>query len=179
MDFKKNIIKVYNDTTIDFFLKKSDVAKKYNFSSQHIGNILNGKTKKKYIVYNEKILHIKYVNDNDVDKYKEKNEENIKDPYDYFFSFFNKYVTKTENKKDYVTVIDIYNNFRCNYYYLERDKNIKAKFLTYKNIKKICETDKIIGLSFKKKFDRTINDKRIMLTNVLIGYKLNNEDLLK
>ena len=50
----------YTTLETEFFLKKSDVAKKYNFTSQHIGHILLGKTKKKYIVYDNLVYNIEY-----------------------------------------------------------------------------------------------------------------------
>lgn len=180
MHTTKKLIKVYNENTIDFFVKKSDVAKKFEFTPQHIGNILNGKTKKKYIVYNNTIYNIEYETSDEmvktsINKCEEKKKEiTIKDPNDYFILFLNEKMTNTKDKNDYLKVSEIYNSFRLSNFYLDRDKNIRKKFLAYKDIKKICETNEIIGISFKKKFDRKINDKRIALTNVLVGYTFKN-----
>jgi hypothetical protein len=188
------LIKVSNDSKTDFFLKKTDVAKKFGFTPQQIGNILNGKTKKKYIVYDNLIYNIEYEkNDENIKKYikqkktesivKDKNTEDtediknmdgkyelMKDPYDYFIKFLNENIIKTNNKNDFLKIIDIYNEFICSSYFLDRDSSIKKKFFTYKNIKTFCQTDKNIGFSFKKKLDRMIDGERFVATNVLIGY---------
>jgi hypothetical protein len=66
----KKIIKVTCQEKKEFFFKKTDVAKKYNYTAQYIGEILNGKTKKNYFVHDNKVYNLEYVTDEDnIQKY--------------------------------------------------------------------------------------------------------------
>ncbi len=185
----KNIIKVYNEETIDFFVKKSDVAKKYNFTPQHIGNILNGKTKKNHIVFDDKVYHIEYEKDEKIlKKYKKinnkKNIDNVDkkdnkkcEPFDFFKEYFDKQTIKTDDKHDFIKIKDLYNKFKCSICYLDRDINMRRNILTLKNMKEYFEKDVNTVVAFKKIFDRKVNGVRIKTTNVLMGYKFKEDDI--
>jgi hypothetical protein len=69
---KDKCIKIKYDDKEEIFYKLKDAAKKYNTTSQHISGILNGKTKHKFFVYNEKLVYLEYVslNNDQIDKYK-------------------------------------------------------------------------------------------------------------
>jgi len=61
----KKYIKVTYDNNEEYYKKKSDIAKKFNSSSQHICNVLNGVSKYNFIIFNETIVKLEYVDYND------------------------------------------------------------------------------------------------------------------
>lgn len=185
----KKIIKITCEENVEFYLKKSDIAKKYNYTPQHIGEILNGKTKKNYIVYNNKIFNLEYITDEDtIQKYsknikkennndKEQNiivkEQNIivKEPFDYFLKFLNEIADKTDKKEDFIKITSLYENFCHSNYYLTCEKTMRNNIYTLKNMKNYLESTKETVLSFKKTFDKLINGERVRAYKVLVGYK--------
>jgi hypothetical protein len=59
---KDKYILVKSNGEEEKFDKIKDVAKKYNYTAQHIQNILKGRTGKKYFVHDEKIIYVSFVN---------------------------------------------------------------------------------------------------------------------
>lgn len=183
----KKIIKVTNKDNTEFFLKKTDIAKKYNYTAQYIGEILNGKTKKNYIIHDEEIYKLEYISDEEtIKKYSgnkkdkkiikevkndDNKKENKKEPFDYFSDFLNEATEKTNNNEDYIKLTSLYDKFKCSKYYLDNDKSIKQKILTLKNMKEYFENNKETVLSFKKNFDKLVNGERVRAYKVLVGYK--------
>jgi hypothetical protein len=186
----KNIIKVTNKDNIEFFLKKSDIAKKYNYTAQYIGEILNGKTKKNYIIHDNEIYNLEYISDEEIikkyackkekknmkniennDNDNNKKQEKKKEPFDYFSDFLNESTNKTNNKEDYIKLTSLYDKFKCSKYFLDNNKSMKEKILTLKNMKEYFENNKETVLSYKKNFDKLVNGERIRAYKVLVGYK--------
>lgn len=58
---KDKCVKIKYDNNEEIFYKLKDIAEKYNITAQHISGILNGKTKNKFFVYNEKLVYLEYV----------------------------------------------------------------------------------------------------------------------
>jgi hypothetical protein len=77
---KNKCIKVKCDNNIEFYYKLKDIAEKYNITIQHISGILNGKTKRNFFIYNEKIVYLEYMplNDDQSETYKKQHLENKK-----------------------------------------------------------------------------------------------------
>jgi hypothetical protein len=186
----KKIIKVSCDNNTEFFLKKIDIAKKYNYTAQYIGEILNGKTKKNYIVHGNKVYNLEYIIDeNTIQKYfknnkkkdkinnddsvKEEKKQNIKaeEPFDYFFKFLNEITNKTQNKEDFIKITSLYDKFKCSDYYLNCEKDMRRNILTRKNMKNYFESNKETVLSFKKNYNKIIDGEKVNAYKVLIGYK--------
>lgn len=169
----KKIIKVSQEENIEFFLKKIDIAKKYNYTAQYIGEILNGKTKKKFIVYNNKIYNLEYVTDNNnISNNLDKPNNNVIEPFDYFMKFLNEVSIKTQNKEHFIKITSLYDKFKCSDYYLHCETDIKNNILTLKNMKKYFESNNETVLSFKKFYNKIINGEKINAYKVLVGYKL-------
>jgi hypothetical protein len=190
----KKIIKVTCEEKSEFFFKKTDVAKKYNYTAQYIGEILNGKTKKNYIVHDNKVYNFEYISDEaNMQKYnknikkdnekEDKNENNknehsdveqnikVKNPTDYFLKFLNEITDKTEKKEDFIKIKSLYEKFRCSDYYLNCGKDIRTNILTLKNMKEYFESNKETVLSFKKNYNKVIDGNKVNAYKVLVGYK--------
>ena len=60
---KHKKIKITYDNIVEIYKNKTEVAAKFNYSPQHIHNILNGLKKDNFIIYNKKILYIDYATD--------------------------------------------------------------------------------------------------------------------
>lgn len=79
---KHRAIKVQYDDVEEIYKNKTEVAKKFGYTAQHIHGILKGHKKSDYIVYKEKIIHISYLeNDdikNDINKKEKRKEYNKK-----------------------------------------------------------------------------------------------------
>ena len=147
----KKIIKVTCKENTEFFLKKVDIARKYNYTAQYIGEILNGKTKKNYIVHENNVYSLEYITDKDtIQKYsknikekindnsdKENKEQNIqaKEPFDYFLKFLNETTNKTDKKEDFIKITSLYEKFQCCNYYLDCKKDVRRNIYTLKNMK--------------------------------------------
>jgi hypothetical protein len=89
----KKLIRIKSNDIIEYYITKTEVAKKFNYTSQHIGKILNKKIKKNYIVFDDKILYIEYELDENIIKKYIKNDTEKRSEY-------NKkaYLKKQENK---------------------------------------------------------------------------------
>jgi hypothetical protein len=81
MNKKCILVRDETDNTEIYYFKIIDVAKKYNFTPQHISNILRGITKHKFFIYKEKIVHLEYIEckDEQLQILKEKQNEMKKD----------------------------------------------------------------------------------------------------
>jgi hypothetical protein len=220
-------IKVTTKEKTEYFYKNIDVAKKFKLSPQRVGQILNGKIRKNYIIYEDEIYNFEYVNDiiskeegdiskkeerdiskkeerdiskkeeghiskkeegdiskkeeGDISKKEEgdtceKKEHDIpKNPLDLFSVFFNEAVEKTKDKHAYVTITSLFDKFKNSNYYLNSAKTTKQKFYTKKQMREYFESHKQTGASFTRNFDKKINDIRIHVSNVLVGYKFKEE----
>lgn len=170
------LIEVYNDEKKDYFFKKTEVSKKYGYTPQQIGNILNGKTKKKYIVYDNMLYNIKYTNYENIKKIPEDNKIKHKiindenNPDDFFLDFLNEKYKKQDDKTCFVKIKDIYELFILSNYYFNSEKSIREKIFTFRNMVKYFQ--KNIQLSYKKIYDKQENNERMRATNILFGYKL-------
>jgi hypothetical protein len=168
----KKIIKVTCDDNVTFFLKKTDIAKKYGYTAQFVGEILNGKTKKKYLVHNNKVHILEYVADDDT----EQNDSlKIKHPTDFFVKFLNETAEKTGDKKDFIKITSLFDKFKESKYYIDNANDMQKYVLSLKKMRYYFETNKEIAPSYKKYFNRLIDGKKVNAYKVLIGYKFKEE----
>lgn len=95
-------IKIKYDDKEEIFYKLKDIAKKYNITSQHVSGILNGKTKHKFFVYNEKLVYLEYdqFNNEQIENYKKQQTENKRN---YNKKAYEKRKIINDNKKKIIT----------------------------------------------------------------------------
>jgi phage/plasmid-associated DNA primase len=93
-----------------------------------------------------------------------------------FLTFLNDDCEKTKKDIDYISISDLYQRFRSSDFYLNSSKEEKKDKLSLKKMKEFFESNKETTLSYRMKFDKMIDGKRIQGNNILVGYKFKNLD---
>ena len=82
---------------------------------------------------------------------------------------------KTNDKKDYIKICDLFEIIKTSEIYINLTKDEKRK-MTKKGIIEFFETNKFTANNYKARYTPRSDDKKLNLSNVLIGYKLLQEE---
>jgi phage/plasmid-associated DNA primase len=88
-----------------------------------------------------------------------------------FLTFLDEIAEKSNDDNDYISIADIYTQFKYSDYYLNSTKEEKREKLTAKKMKEFFEQNKITMLHYKNEFSKMINSKRVHVYSVLTKYK--------
>jgi phage/plasmid-associated DNA primase len=117
----------------------------------------------------------KFINDDNqifkiTESVKKATEKYISSSYQ-FLNFLDETAQKTNSDCDYISLTDLYAKFKYSDFYLNSTKEEKREKLTSKKMKEFFEQNKTTMCSFRSEFSKIINNKRIHVYSVLVGYK--------
>jgi len=111
---------------------------------------------------------------------KDRNEKYLADSNDIFSWFKSKqdeecegsqYIEKTDDKYDYIKIVDLYNMFKDSTYFTNLNKKEKRELNKSKFIEKIIQI-KQFRILYKEKYQRKVNGKNETSRNILTNFKI-------
>lgn len=105
---------------------------------------------------------------------RKRSEEYISGSY-VLLNLLKEHTEKTNDKKDYIKICDLFEIIKTSEIYINLTKDEKRK-MTKKGIIEFFETNKFTANNYKARYTPRSDDKKLNLSNVLIGYKLLQEE---